>query len=254
MGLVKSAAYSVHTTKSKIMKAIIRIITIVLALLYWTSSSLAEDMSEIVSKHVAALGKHANRLHSIQIEQKLLSNGVESIQTTILVPKHFFYQQMILQGGQVLTYVRDSLGWSLNSFVSSKVRMMSPQECATFLLLNTQMLGPIYEYGTDSINGPVQTITLEGDDKIEEEPCHRMKVVYKGGIGETDVYISKKSYLIKMTVNVLGKTFFSNYRSVHGIVFPHRIEIINAYGKAVGDVLSIKQNPSIDFERLKITP
>ena len=62
MGLVKSAAYSVHTTKSKIMKAIIRIITIVLALLYWTSSSLAEDMSEIVSKHVAALGKHANRL------------------------------------------------------------------------------------------------------------------------------------------------------------------------------------------------
>ena len=116
------------------------------------------------------------------------------------------------------------------------------------------MLGPIYEYGTDSINGPVQTITLEGDDKIEEEPCHRMKVVYKGGIGETDVYISKKSYLIKMTVNVLGKTFFSNYRSVHGIVFPHRIEIINAYGKAVGDVLSIKQNPSIDFDRLKITP
>ena len=69
-----------------------------------------------------------------------------------------------------------------------------------------------------------------------------------------DVYISKKSYLIKMTVNVLGKTFFSNYRSVHGIVFPHRIEIINAYGKAVGDVLSIKQNPSIEFDRLKITP
>ena len=228
-----------------------RLLLLMFGLLCTTFSVFSQELSGIIEKHIEALGSDASNIQNVRIEQKLFGNGIESVQTTILVPKHLFYQRVELQGGEMITYVQDSLGHSYNSFVSPDPRMMSRKGCEGFLL-NTQILGPIYEYHTNPTHGLVHSVALVGDELLNEESCYHLRVTYNAGLGSADVYLSKRSYLIIKTITPYGEVTSTDYRRVGATLFPHKIKLSNNHGLVTGRVLSIKRNIKIDPEKLKL--
>ncbi len=204
-------------------------ITTILSIMLLLSSSLAQaqTLEEILKDYFAATGQDS--ILKVQTEKyigKMIQGGIEI--PIIQMAKR--PGKMRVQGTfQDLTFVQTydgHEGWSLNPFAgSTEPQPMSEDELKTMkyqsdidgLLWNPKEKG--------------YTLTYEGKDDMEGTPCYKIKVTTGEGDSFT-YYIDADSYIVLKTnskINIMGNetqgdSYYSNYKMVHGIAVPGKIE------------------------------
>jgi hypothetical protein len=201
--------------------------------------------------HVEKLGgvSNINTIETINIEQTLYSNNTEIPQTTLIVPGKVFYQEVNFPIGKNIICVVDGSGWMLNPYVSTKANILSEKEADNYMT-NSNVFGPLYDYYINKEKSTVKEILLEGKNKIDRDNCYKLKVVYKSGF-VVYVYVSEKSFMIRKSENNLGAMTYSGYKKVNNVMFPFVIEIINKMGVMTGEVIDLKVNAKINYDKFK---
>lgn len=225
---------------------------LILVLSAMTNLTMAQTAENIILAHVKSLGGGVSRIESVRIQQKLHSNNIEGFQTTILIPNKFYWQETIIQGGQMLTSVKEDEGWTFNSFVSSDAKPLNSKQCAVFMI-NSHIFGPLYEFYDSQDGGVVQSIEFQRIEKRNNNDCYLLKVTFKQG-GTSLVWVSKSTHMICETESNMGRMLYSDYKMVDNTMFPHKIEIINAQGRILGETTDIEINPKINTEKYFAQP
>lgn len=212
--------------------------------------ALAQDLSEIINKHVAALGANADKLKSAKLEYTSSSAAGEVVVTVVVIPGHFLYQKTEMRGGELITYIHDTLGLMLNSYVSSKAQRMPPRVRAS-TLLNSLILEPIYEYKVNAEHGLVDSVSLVGEEKVEGDDCYKLRVVFHQNLESAEVYVSKQNYLIRKLTSVYGSVVYSDYKTVKGVAFAAKTKITNAQGTITTTLATVKPNIEVKPDKLR---
>jgi hypothetical protein len=55
--------------------------------------------------------------------------------------------------------------------------------------------------------------------------------------------------MIRKSENNLGSTTYSDYKKVNSVMFPFSVEIANAMGVITGEVINLKTNVKIDYDK-----
>jgi hypothetical protein len=206
-----------------------RRITVLLSVLLLASASMlqAQTLEEILKEYFTATGQDS--ILKVQTEKyigKMIQGGIEI--PIIQMAKR--PGKMRVQGTfQDLTFVQTydgKEGWNLNPFAGStepqpmsedELKAMKYQSDIDGLLWNPKDKG--------------YTITYEGKDDMEGTPCYKIKVETGEGDSFT-YYIDADSYIVLKTnskIKIMGNetqgdSYYSNYKRVHGITVPGKIE------------------------------
>jgi hypothetical protein len=130
---------------------------------------------------------------------------------------------------QDLTFVQTyngKEGWSLNPFQgATDPQPMSDDELKS-MKYQADMDGMLWNWKDKGY-----TVTYDGKEDMEGTPCYKIKVVTKEGDSFT-YYIDSDSYILLRTnskIKVMGNesegdTYYSNYKQIHGMAVPGKIE------------------------------
>lgn len=233
-------------------KTVTRNLILILILSAMTNLTMAQTAESIILDHVKSLGDGVSQIENVRIQQKLYSNNMEGFQTTILIPNKFYWQETIIGGGQMITSVKEDKGWTFSSFVSSDVKPLNSKQCAVFMI-NSHIFGPLYEFYESQDGGAIQSVEFQRMDKRNNDDCYLLKVTFKLG-GKSLVWVSKSTHMICETESNMGRMLYSDYKMVGNAMFPHKVEIINAQGRILGETTDIEINPSINIEKYFVKP
>lgn len=209
----------------------------------------AQNVIDICKTHVEKLGgdKNVHNIENIYIEQTIYSNNGEIPQTTIVIPGKVYYQEVNFHSGKSIISVVDGKGWVINPYASTKPKDLSDKESANYII-NSNIFGPLYDYYVNGGKSLVKSITLKGEEKIDRDDCFKLEVIYKSEF-TVYVYISKKSFMIRKSENKFGSMSYSDYKKVNKVMFPFSVEVANAMGVMLGEVINLKTNIKIDYAR-----
>ena len=209
----------------------------------------AQDIEDICKTHVKNLGgvENINKIENIRIEQTVYSNNREAPQTTLIVPGRVYYQEVHFQSGKNIICVVDGKGWMINPYMSAKANSLSEKESNNYMI-NSNVFGPLYDYSVNGEKSKVKEILLEGEKNIDKDGCYKLKVIYKSEF-IVFLYVSKKKFMIRKSESNLGSMTYSDYRKVNKVMFPFNVEIANAMGVMTGEVVSLKTNVKIDYDK-----
>jgi hypothetical protein len=212
----------------------------------------AQNLDEIVNKHVEAIGgrDNWNKLKSLRMECALKVQGSDIKITICQVDKVAMRQDIEAMGMKGYNIVTTKEGWNFMPFQGQ----MKPERMTEDELKNAQ----------DDLNIKDEFITYKdlgkkieylGKDDQEGMECHKVKMTDKTGT-ETTYYIDTDSYYVIKQVDKSksnGKEFentttFSNFEKLNeGIVYPMAI----SSGWGVTEVTKLEINPKIDDSQFK---
>jgi hypothetical protein len=225
-----------------------------LALLVLGGMTRAQNLDEIVNKHIEAIGgrDNWNKIKSLRLQCDMKIQGSDIKITISQVDKTAFRQDIEAMGMKGYNIVTEKEGWNYMPFQGhTKPERMTEDE-----LKNAQ----------DDLNIRDEFITYKelgkkieylGKDDIEGMECHKIKMTDKLG-NETTFYMDTESmYVIRQVekVKANGKEFenttsFSNFEKLNeGIVYPMAI----SGGWGVSDITKLEMNPKLDESLFKVS-
>jgi len=228
-------------------------IFIAITAVIFTFSTYAQTTSEIISKHIEAIGGKENwsKLKSLRQTGKIKMQGAEITITTSQINQKAFRTDIAVMGMNGYTFFTTTEGWMFMPFQGQTApEPMTPED--------VKMSQDQLDIQNDFISYVDAGKKLEdlGLDEVDGTECFKLKLTDKGGI-ETTYYIQKDSYLLlkettKMTSNgqeMENSVTYSNYvKTPEGILFAMNM----ATQQGDMEITKIEVNPTIDEEIFKI--
>ena len=233
-----------------------RLINIVLVLLLSAPLVRAQTVDEIIAKSVEARGG----LRKIKAVQSVRMTGRISfgpnLEGSLLVEMKRpgrLREQVTLGEKTMLRTTNGTEGWVINQFEEDPgPKPVSSSELAN-MLQKADFERPVVDY-TQKGN----KVELVGHDKLDAKDTFKLKVTLKDGQIRYD-YIGASSYLElkwegrvkKDDEDFQAESFFSDYRSVDGIMFPFEIDSDSPGSESRQKIIfeKIEINPSLDDAR-----
>jgi hypothetical protein len=200
-----------------------------LALVLTASSSAAQTVDEIVTRHIAARGGR-DKLTSIQTV-KMTRTVASGIGTTLKVivykkrPSLMRVEQGPAQPGAVMTPrgINADAVWDM---VQGKAVSRQPQLAAESREVDGDFDGVLVDWKEKG-----HTVTLAGREAMPGGEAYKLTVTLKSGLVRT-IYLDAKTYLDRRHTGILnlpnGRRFditidYDNWRDVEGVKFPFDI-------------------------------
>jgi outer membrane lipoprotein-sorting protein len=211
------------------MWTMFKVVTGFAVALVLASPAAAQNVDEIVAKHVAAMGgaEKLKAVKSVRMTGKMtVGPGIEAPIVLELKRPNAMRMDITVQGMVGSQAFDGTKGWSLMPFGGSKV----PQEMAADEMRMAEeqadMDGPLVDYKTKG-----NKVELLGKEQVEGAPAYKLQVTLKSGVIRT-MYIDAEHFL---TIKEEGKrtirgtemeteTIVGDYKEVDGLMFPHAID------------------------------
>jgi outer membrane lipoprotein-sorting protein len=231
-----------------------RIFPLILLLALASTAAGAQTVDEILEKHAAAHG-------GVEKWRAVRSMIVTGTQVIFSEPSPFVYEwrrpdssrfeQSML--GQKVTYVHDgSTTWWIHPLLLENEQPAAvPAEAAAAVRRAVDFESPLVDAKAKG-----HKVELLGKDAVDGQPALKLKVTRKDGTEET-WYLDPSTYLemarFDRTIDLPQThdrwTWFSDFRTVDGLVIPHQQEQEYSIRNVSVTVEKVRINPEIDAGR-----
>jgi len=189
----------------------------------------AQDVDEIINKHIAALGgkEKISNIKTIYIESTMEIMGNEAPTTTYIVNGKGYRSETNFNGQKIIQCFTDKGGWSINPGQTTAEPVSADQVKNAQGQL--QVGGPLFDYAAKG-----NKVELQGKEDVNGASAYKIKVTSKDTM-VTTFYIDVTSYYILKVVSKLlangqeTETIitFSDYRKTDfGNVMPFEQQVV----------------------------
>ncbi len=209
----------------------IRRLLVVAAALSSSVLFAADDVDEIVAKHIAAMGG-AEKIRAIKTSKmtgKMVMGGGQMEAPMVAYssrPGHIRVE-IEVQGQKIVQAFDGTTSWMINPMAGSNEPQKAPADEAKSAADNADPDGsPLIDYKTKGT-----TVELLGKEDVEGAIAHKFKVTLKSGTVST-MFIDEKSFLpskMMMKRKQMGQEmdlemYPTNYKTVDGVQMPFSTE------------------------------
>jgi len=202
--------------------------TLFAALTLASAGAFAMDLEELVGKALDAQGGAAafKAIQSQKASGKVLTQGMEMPITLLTARPNQMRVEVSVMGMSIVQAFDGTNGWSINPMTGSQ----DPQPMGEFETKNARLQA--------DMDGPLQNWEARGwvgeyvgQEDVEGTPAHRLRIDTKQDI-VIDLWLDAESYLpLKQNSKVKfeqqeieSQMYFSDYRTVGGLVVPFALE------------------------------
>jgi len=235
----------------KFFKMKIKHFLLFLAVLFGTSSLLAQTVDDIINKHLDAIGgkdKLAS-LNSIRMEHSVEMMGNSSSSTTTVLNGKGFRNESEFNNQKLIRVYTDKGGWMVNPFTGSSDPQVIPDD--QYKTGEGQIyIEPFYQYAERGAKAE-----LIGQEKVGDVNAFKIKFTNKDS-AVSFFYIDPASYqVIQVVTNVEMqgqsvdmKSTLSDYKKTDfGIVIPNTIVVeIGTQFTMTSKLTKVEANPTVD--------
>lgn len=217
-------------------------------------SSFAQNLDEIIAKHIEAIGGKQNweKLKTMRTESLMKAQGADIKFISVSVDKKATRQDIFVMGMNGYNIINNSEGWNFAPWQGqTKPEAMTADDvknAQTDLYIQDEFI-TYKELG--------KNIDYFGMDDIDGTECHKIKMTDKNG-KETTFYIDPATYyVIKRTSKTEANgqvnensVFFSDYKKTDfGLVIP----MSSSGGWSETEITKVEINPVIDESIFKVS-
>ncbi|WP_051054050.1 hypothetical protein [Fibrella aestuarina] len=215
----------------------------------------AQTVSEIVSKHIAALGGQdaLKAFKSAKYTQSTIAPGQTIDATATVIFDKAARINMNMMGNDITVVTKGETGWV-------KQGSDAPRDipAAQLKIVTDNMMLPGLELATASAKG--EKIDLKGKETVDGQSVYALTTTVQGQ--PATVYIDPTTYLItgrKGKVSAMGQTIdasiaYDDYRKAGALTLPYRAKTEAMGQAATVKLTAFEANPSVDesiFEKPK---
>jgi hypothetical protein len=224
-----------------------------LAIVCLSISSFAQNVDEIVKKHIEAIGGKENwsKVKSLKTTGSMKAQGAEILITMTQVDKTASRQDITLMGMNGYSILTKTEGWNFMPFQGqTKPEPITADDVAK----GQEELNLMPDFLTYKEEG--KKLEYISKDDVDGTECFKLKMTSKDK-KETTYYIDPSTYYIiketnKVTINgkeIENSSTMSNYKKQDcGIVYPFSIG--GGWGEL--EVTALEVNPKVDESIFKI--
>src|SRR5216684_5414619 len=226
-------------------------------LLFLPLAATAQTADEIVKKVLDARGG-AEKIKSVQSERVSghvsFSRGMEGTFVVELKRPLKMHVEISIEGQTIIrVYDGKSSGWTINPFLENKdVQPLSSEDLKN-ISDESDFDGPLMDYETKG-----NQIELAGKEALDDKPVYRLKLTKSNGDIRFYFFDASSFLLLKWEgsrkngdQDIPWECFFSDFRDVHGLKFPFRLDQ-GSPGTDIRQTLTtdkVEINPRIDDSR-----
>jgi len=233
-------------------RSILSISFIVIAFFGSVQTGLAQNVDEIINKHIKAMGgtDKLAKLQSVKITAEMDVMNMKVPITTTIVQNKGFRSETTVQGMTVVQAINGTSGWTLNPMTGQTTPTALPEEAVKAMSTETDLTG-LYNYKQKGY-----ALTLDGEEDLAGAKVYKVSMTLPNGTKRVN-YISKDTfYILKMIVQTTvdgqelkSENTQSDFRNVDGVVYPFTSEVSTSAMPGTTMVLkisSLEVNPKID--------
>jgi hypothetical protein len=208
-------------------------------------ASFAQNVDEIISKHLTAIGGAENwkKINSMVMEGTVNVMGNDVSVKISQINNQGQRQDISVAGMTGYQMITPKGGWSYMPFQGQQKPEPMTADDVKESLDDLDIQGNLLDYQAKG-----HTVELLGTEEIEGTECYKVKVTRKNS-GEQTLFIDKTSYLIvrvSTKKKAMGQEMdlnidFSDYREINGIKIPYSIG--QGFGTMV--ITSVKVNETV---------
>src|SRR5207302_3519995 len=236
-----------------------RIITLLVTAVLWSSSPLVgQTVDEIIAKSIDARGgiRKMKSVQSQRLSGHILLGDVEG---TILIERKRpgkLREEISLEGRTLIRATDGKTGWSISPFSGGGAP--GPLSADDFRLITQQadFDRPLVDYKAKG-----NQVELVGRDKLDDKEVYKLKVTLKDREIRYDYVGVASSLELKWEGRVVrdgndfqAESFFRDYRSVDGLMYPFVIESDSPGNAATQKIVfdKIELNPALEDTRFEM--
>ncbi|MCF0039132.1 outer membrane lipoprotein-sorting protein [Dyadobacter fanqingshengii] len=214
--------------------------------------SVAQNVDEIIDKHIKAMGgaDKLSKLQSLKITADMEVMNMKVPISTIIVQDKGFRSETTVQGMTVVQAISGNTGWTINPMAGQTTATALPEESVKAMATETDLTG-LYNYKQKGY-----VLTLDGEEELAGAKVYKISMALKNGTKRIN-YISKDTYyilkmIVQTTINgqeVKSENTQSDFRQVDGVTYPYTSEVSTSAMPGTTMVLkisSLEVNPKID--------
>lgn len=202
----------------------------VLAFTIISASSFAQNVTDIINKHIDAIGGKENwkKVNTLHMEATLSAQGMDIPIVVNQIHNKAAKQEFTVMGSTGYSIVTAEGAWAFNPMAGQSKAEPLPEEQATAAKGQLDIRGELLDYTEKAT-----TAELQGSEDIDGTSCYKIKLTHKDGKAITIFIDSKTFYKVRQssTANVNGQDVevvvsYSNFQKIAnaGIVMPFSIE------------------------------
>lgn len=217
-----------------------------------TSAATAQDLDDIIARHIKAMGgaEKLAKLESIKITAEMDVMNMKVPISTIIVQNKGFRSETTVQGMTIVQAVNGTKGWAINPMAGQTKATALPDEAVKSMAAETDLTG-LYNYKEKGYK-----LTLDGEEDLQGAKVYKVSMLLPNGIKRVN-YISKDTfYILKIIAqtnvngqDVMSENTQSDFRAVDGIYYPFSSEVTTSAmpGTKMGlKITSLEVNQKID--------
>ncbi len=228
-------------------------------LLFFTGFVQAQNVEEIVAKHIAAIGGNSwNQVEAVKSEAKISADGAPGMSITmsmLAVRDKSLRMDVSVMGMTQTTVVNGDAGWATNPFMNQMDPEPITADQAKAMKDMTDVDGTLIGYKAKGY-----TIEYVGTEDVDGTEAIKIKI-NKGEKRSEYSFLDPATYYEIKNIRVEeldGKQVetamvYSNFKSQDGLVFPFTIQQADpTMGSSTVTITSIAINPLIDMKQFEL--
>jgi outer membrane lipoprotein-sorting protein len=234
----------------------LRLLRLLLLLLAVPALASAQTADEVLDHHVAAKGglDRWRAVRSLTVSGTLTAfSETGPFVTEWKRPGHYRTEQTLL-GKKVVVATDGTAAWWVHPLVGVAEPAALPEEEAKHLKRDAEYESPLIDAKAKGIK-----VEFPGKGDVDGQPALKLDVTRKDGAKET-WFLDPKTFLEIARLDRkfdMGRenerwTYYSDFRTVDGLVIPHRIEEEFSIRHVATDIEKVQVNPEIDPARFKM--
>ncbi|MFN8059774.1 MAG: hypothetical protein U0Q12_11495 [Vicinamibacterales bacterium] len=213
----------------------------------------AQTVDEIVARNLQAKGG-ADVLRAVtglRMTGTMVASGDTVPLTIVMKRPNLLRQEMTVQGDRLIQAFDGERAWTVNPLIGARQPRVVGGPQAQAFKDQADFDGPLLNYKDRGIE-----IVLEGQETYEGRPVHRLRVTRKIGPAQridvdvdTGLEVRSVMELDRDGNKLVVENLMSDYRTVAGIQFPHRLRtLVNGQPQTELRIKTIEVSPPIDDE------
>lgn len=216
-----------------------------------TGASAQGTLDDVMKKYTAAIGgiDAQKKIKTMKMEGAMKQQGMEFPMTMQFIQGRAMRVDISVQGMNIISAFKDSVGWNVNPLGGSKDPVKMNEEEKKSSKDQCDLIDDLADYKAKG-----HKAELVGKEDVDGVETIKIKLTKKNGDVE-QFFLDAETYLpIKSSSKmkfgdseVDSETYYSDYKSVGGIMFPHTTQD-KAGGQVVAEVTfkKIEMNVTID--------